>query len=91
MTGSAGPAPLSPHPGLLRTGRRRGPGTLRHALPSLVLTIPPCVYKQKESCSVGCNPVMSPGALRTKMGIFPCVLTRELCKCSYFNHLTQTE
>lgn len=57
----------------------------------LVVTITYCVYKQKELCSAGCNPVMSPGALRTKMGIFPCVLTRELCECSYFNHLTKTE
>lgn len=30
------------------------------------------------------QPVMSPGALRTKMGIFPCVLTPELCELWLF-------
>lgn len=66
---------------------------LRDGVPSLLLvvTITYCVYKQKELHSAGCNPVMSPGALRTKMGIFLCVLTRERRECSYFNRLTKKE
>lgn len=64
-----------------------------NGLPSLVLvvTITYCVYKPKELCSAGCDPEISPAAQGTKMGIFSCVLTGELCEYSYFNHLKKTE
>lgn len=105
VTVPASPAPLSPSLPLLRgsckltlagrerTCMQRELCKLCDGVPPLlfVVTITPCVYQQRELCSAGCSPVIFPGALRTKMGIFPCVITRELCERSYFNHLTKAE